>query len=1615
MLVGEVKPGSHDFAGWRGLVWVLMGLGLADLGARPVPVPFNSEYLVEHLGLEDGFPENSCSGIAPAPDGALWFGTFRGLVRFNGREFKAWGPPGMPELARTGIIAMFHDSRRRVWFSTDEGLVENDQRAWRKWTEAQGWKEPRDFVRSWAEAADGRLAFGRFGGGIMLLENGRWRELPALPGQGGAWCAFDGNGVLHGARSGFVGVLAGDRWQPVGGDKAGLGPVLGLGQRRDGAVCAFTAEGRWDLRGGAVVGRQVLSGPITAFWRVTEDREGRWWAAALADGLYRISPDGTVRHLRRADGLAGSGGTRIVYADEHDAIWVGTGVGAVTRLRPPRFRLLGEAEGFGDRVSLTVAPLPGGRVLLSTYGTGPLEFDGRASARPVETGDLQVRSLLRGADGTIWLGTFGRGLWTRDASGLRQEPSAGFAADETIMTLFEDSRHRVWAAGERTVVGRDGPGFRPVLLPDTGARNRATFFAERRDGTIVLARRHEVYQWRSADRPAELTCVLPAGHRISTVLVDRADRLWIGTLSHGLHVWHDGRLARLGPEQGLPDASIASLIEDDAGQLWFGSGRSLVRLDPAAAQRTALSPGQVLAFQRFDQSDGLRNLEFPGSFQPSVAKDEHGRLWFAQTRGAGMVDPASVGPARGPLPVMIETLSYLPPGEREAKVLTIADGDRDPVLPAGSRLIRISYAALDLQGPGKNRFRVRLGSKGQWQEMHQEATVSFLELPPGRQELRVQASGSDGVWSRTEGLLRFTIEPHVWQTAWFRVGVALTAAGLVGAGAWLAAQRRVREERERLARERRLAAAQERLALVLENTSDLVLFAGPGGEVLFLNPAGWTLLGLTPGESPGALGVALGSLVRRLRDEVGLEGRPAAWNGDSTVRHVSGREIPVSVVAGAHRQPSGALEFVSAIARDISATRDQAERQDALRELAAGLNAARDAADMGRTIAAACRRLFNHEALCLVVVDEATGREESVYVEDTVDGDSGPSLRAGSHFCQSAVVQRALAGETLLINHEPPAPEAGFRLNSEADSERRRPASQVIVPVWWTGKAIGVLAVQSYRPQCYRPEDVPHLQAVALHCGAAIRRIHAEEELRANEARLRLAMQAVRMGSWEAEIPSGRLTVSAEAAAVYGWHPSAVGEGIDRLVHGVPEPEATALREELAAMLRGERESCTLVHRIRADGGGLRWLELNAQRQPSVGPAARVIGVTADVTARKHAEQERLAMAEQLRQAQKLEAIGTLAGGIAHDFNNILTAILGNAELAQMMPAPGREDDHHLEQIRLSALRARDLVRRILAFSQPREISRRPVALRPLVEETRDLLRATLPATIHLEVVVPESLPLVAADGTEFHQVLLNLATNARQALGNRSGRIGIRLETCTIAAGSGQPHPDLQPGLYVHLAVKDDGPGIAPEVLPRIFDPFFTTKAPGEGSGLGLSVVHGIMRACGGGISVESELGRGACFHLYLPALAEGALPPEPASANQSPPLGRPISSDGHVLAVDDESTLISVLERFLQMAGYTVTGCTDPLEAWKLFQAEPGRFDALVTDFAMPHMTGIELAQRLRTLRPELPVILTSGYLREEDLAAARTAGINHCLEKPGEYGRIVPALQELLSVRG
>jgi PAS domain S-box-containing protein len=397
-----------------------------------------------------------------------------------------------------------------------------------------------------------------------------------------------------------------------------------------------------------------------------------------------------------------------------------------------------------------------------------------------------------------------------------------------------------------------------------------------------------------------------------------------------------------------------------------------------------------------------------------------------------------------------------------------------------------------------------------------------------------------------------------------------------------------------------------------------------------------------------------------------------------------------------------------------------------------------------------------------------------------------------------------------------------------------------------------------------------------------------------------------------------------------------------------------------------------------------------------------------DVTERALAEQARLKLEAQLLQAQKMEALGTLASGIAHDFNNILMAIGGNVELARLDARVDHPLQRKLSEVAKATQRATDLVRQILTFSRRQPLERVVVNLRDVALEAVGLLRPTLPAGIQLVTALAEDSPHVLADRTQLHQVLMNLVVNAAQAIGRHTGRIEISLVNsamsgeATVAA--------LAPGSYARLGVIDDGPGMDAATRQRIFDPFFTTKPTGEGTGLGLAVVDGIVKRLGGAITVYSEPGQGCAFHLYLPAAAS-----EEAVAAPEAPSPACDSGDGRrVIYLDDDEALVLIGQAMLQRLGYRVEGHADAAQAFAAFEADPSAFDALISDFNMPGVSGLEFAAKALRLRPEMPVALTSGLVTDDLLAQAHALGIREVIYKPHSLADLGAAMHRMLAAR-
>ncbi len=403
-------------------------------------------------------------------------------------------------------------------------------------------------------------------------------------------------------------------------------------------------------------------------------------------------------------------------------------------------------------------------------------------------------------------------------------------------------------------------------------------------------------------------------------------------------------------------------------------------------------------------------------------------------------------------------------------------------------------------------------------------------------------------------------------------------------------------------------------------------------------------------------------------------------------------------------------------------------------------------------------------------------------------------------------------------------------------------------------------------------------------------------------------------------------------------------------------------------------------------------------------PPDLILVHTEDLTERKKAEEEKKEMEIHLRRAQKMEAVGTLAGGIAHDFNNILGIILGNTELALMDVPDWNPIKRNLDEIRTACIRAKDLVRQILSFSRQSMGERRPFNMTPIVQESVKLLRASIPKTIKIQESIACDDDTVFADPTQINQVLLNLCTNASHAMRKEGGTLEVCLDNIDLEDYDRASPRNVTPGRYVRLTVSGTGHGIDPKDLNKIFDPYFTTKGVGEGTGLGLSVAHGIVSTCGGEINVESDPGKGSTFEVLL-SIAEGEVQAETKVTDTLQ------GGTERILFVDDEKSMVDAMAPIFQRLGYAVTAITRSNEALEHFLNHSGDFDLVITDMTMPEMTGADLAVEIIRARPDIPIILCTGFSDMIDEKKAMEIGIKAFVMKPIVVREMTKTIRKVL----
>jgi len=781
---------------------------------------------------------------------------------------------------------------------------------------------------------------------------------------------------------------------------------------------------------------------------------------------------------------------------------------------------------------------------------------------------------------------------------------------------------------------------------------------------------------------------------------------------------------------------------------------------------------------------------------------------------------------------------------------------------------------------------------------------------------------------------------------------------------------------ERMQAQEALRRNEESLAITLESIGDAVIATDAEGRITRLNRAGEHLTGWTCDE---ALGRPLAEVFRIFNahtrepandpvQQVLARGEIVGLANHTVLVARDGREHQIADSAAPIRDRAGAVVGVVLVFSDVTeryrieqALRDNEERlRSLLDNLAAG-----------------------------VIVHGADGR--------VLDGNPVACRVTGLSL-------EALRGRVSTDPHW---------VFLEEDGSPMPHARYPVVQVLASGKPLVNFVVGLQRPDLERPLWVlcnayPVRDARGAIEQVIVTFVDVTERIAANEGLRLLGAAVERLNDivmiTEAEPvdePGPRIVfVNAAFERLTGWRREEIIGRSPRVLNG-PRTSSDQTDRLDAARRRCEPLHCELVNYTRE--GAEYWVEIDlmplADRS---GRITHMVSIERDITERK-------ALERQVRESQKMESIGTLAGGIAHDFNNILAAILGNVALAREDAGATHPVQASLDQINRAGLRARHLVQQILAFSRQEQRGLVAQPLRPVVEETLDLLRSTLPAGVRLDARLDEPPVAARVDATQLQQVLMNLCTNAWHAVPAQGGRIEVGLDAVPADGPQRELLPDLPPGPQAHLWVSDNGHGMDGTTRERIFEPFFTTKPVGQGTGLGLPVVHGIVRSHGGRIAVDSAPGQGSTFHLYLPWVeAQGAAA---AAVEITQPL--PIGGGQHVLYIDDDEVLVLMVERLLQRAGFRVTTESDPQSALAQLRTQPQAFDVVVTDFNMPELSGLEVARAVAALRPDLPVVVSSGYLSEEVRRQAQAAGVRGLLNKEQTLEELPGLLKSLLDL--
>jgi len=772
---------------------------------------YDPEYSASNWQTEQGLPENSATTMIQTPEGYLLFGTFQGLVRFDGAKFTLFHHPGSKALPDLGIVKTFVDRAESLWVSTLGGMALHRDGKWEHFGKDQGWA---GVARHFAEAPDGSIFVSAFDHRIRRFHSGRFSELPAPAGRIDPTIVFsDPQGHVHAVNRDTFNTWNGKGWDSVQqpAEIRNQPHLPAWGTSRDGLLWASSGSALLLLDHGRIARRIALSTRPSHAWNLIEDPQGQVWICSYRSGLYRVSPGGRMRHFSTATGFP-SDSVRFVFPDSQGNLWVGTDGGGLVRLRERRFFSISSENGLPRFPVKAVAPHPDGSTLIATSGGGAYRIrDGRVAPLPLPHPADYTQSLLIDSHLRTWVGTYGSGLLLFDShnsgSALPQSISGS-----SVEGLFEDSRGRVWIAGSSgRISSNEGDRFSSFTIDrNSGGVPIRCFAEDRHCGAIFAGGDAGLFTLQGSRFVSVLD---PSGQPFPPVTFihpDGRNNLWIATSTRGLLRWQDGALAQVDSEL-LPTGIIGGILED-GDHFWLAGNRGVFRVGRKDLNSAVTQSGnRKLEWQYFSRGDGLPSIECSIDHQPSMGRDAAGRIWVSTLRGAAVIDPRRLKLNSDDVPVRIEEVAYLSRQGDQKRLRVI--GSPSVRIPPGSINLQVAYTALELADPDKVLFAYELkqGRTVVASGLRATRDLSFPLLEAGEYRLSIQARNGDGFWSRNTAEIQISLDPFIWNTAAFRFSLALFSAIVIAWGAISIARIRSRQVLERLAREKEHAELENRL------------------------------------------------------------------------------------------------------------------------------------------------------------------------------------------------------------------------------------------------------------------------------------------------------------------------------------------------------------------------------------------------------------------------------------------------------------------------------------------------------------------------------------------------------------------------------------------------------------------------------------------------------------------------------------------------------------------------------------------------------------------------------------------------------------------------------------